>query len=236
MLQKILLSLSCVLLLQTAFAQKKWFSFYTDSAALVKKGTSISQQFMKDVRALKPDLAMQPKVILHTTPYLIYYDLKEQRVNLPLWNQMPKELVSFFTEMAGTEQKGRQMFALFFNGFYLPHELGHGFQHLVAKAKLGYEGEYFANTVAVLWWRKHHQKKQLKQCYELAKNIMTKLTNPVPAGQTMQQYYSENYEKASENPYVYGYMQFGQLVQIYKDKSLPDFDTFIQNYLKVQKL
>lgn len=235
MLKKILLSLSCVLLLQTAFAQKKWFSLYTDSAALLNKGTSITQQFVKDVQNLKPGLALQPKVILHTTPYLIFYDPPVQTVNLPLWKQLPKELVQFFTEMAGTEQEGRQTFALFFNGFYLPHELGHGFQELVAKTQLGYEGEYFANTVAVLWWRKHHQEKQLQQCYELAKHMMTKLSNPVPAGQTMQQYYSENYEQASQNPYVYGYMQFGQMVQIYEDKSLPDFDTFIRNYLKEQK-
>lgn len=29
-------------------------------------------------------------------------------------------------------------------------------------------------------------------------------------------------------PYVYGYMQFKQFIEIYEDKNLPDFDTFIK--------
>lgn len=38
MLKKILLLLVCVCTLHTAFAQKKWFSLYADSAKLLKDG------------------------------------------------------------------------------------------------------------------------------------------------------------------------------------------------------
>lgn len=58
-----------------------------------------------------------------------------------------------------------------------------------------------------------------------------KLPNPIPEGMTIQEYFSKNYEKASENPYVYGYMQFKQFILIYEDKNLSNFDSFVQSYL-----
>lgn len=30
----------------------------------------------------------------------------------------------------------------------------------------------------------------------------------------------------------YGYMQFKQFMLIYEDKNLPDFDTFVTNYIR----
>jgi hypothetical protein len=61
--------------------------------------------------------------------------------------------------------------------------------------------------------------------------MWSKLPNPVPANMSEEEYFTKNYEQASQNPYIYGYMQFRQFMQIYEDKSLPDFDVFIKNYL-----
>jgi hypothetical protein len=138
----------------------------------------------------------------------------------------------FFYEVAGGEAEGKNAFGLFFNGFYLPHELGHALQDIVEKGSVtSYNNEYFANTVAILWWRKAGKEKELKSCYEAAKKMWTKLPNPVPAGEAEDAYFTKNYEVASQNPYTYGYMQFKQFIQLYEDKTLPDFDTFIKNYL-----
>ena len=62
--------------------------------------------------------------------------------------------------------------------------------------------------------------------------MFLKLPNPVPKGSTIEEYFSKNYEEASANPYVYGYMQFKQFIEIYEDKNLPDFDTFIKQQSK----
>ena len=67
---------------------------------------------------------------------------------------------------------------------------------------------------------------------KLPKKIFAQLPNPVPEGSTIEEYFSKNYEEASSNPYVYGYMQFKQFIEIYEDKNLPDFDTFIQQQTK----
>lgn len=213
-------------------AQAKWFTPYTDSIALVKDGNIVSEKFIKDVRKIKPNINFDVKTILHTTPYLIYYDGKEKTANLPLWSQVIQEQQQFFYEVAGSELEGKKAFGYFFNGFYLPHELGHALQEIIEGNLNGsYENEYFANTVAILWWKKNGREKELKECYESAKIMWGKLPNPIPEGMTIQEYFSKNYEKASENPYVYGYMQFKQFILIYEDKKLPNFDNFIQSYL-----
>jgi hypothetical protein len=234
-MKKIALLLGCTIIMKVAFPQQNWFTLYTDSNALVKDACEVSALFMHDIQQLDPSVAMDVKTILNTTPYLIYYmnNGKEKTANLPLWAQVIPQQQSFFYEVAGGEVAGKNAFGLFFNGFYLPHELGHAFQDIVLKESgVSYQNEYFANTVAILWWRKHGRQQELKNCYEAAKAIWSKLPNPVPAGATPEVYFTENYEQASQNPYTYGYMQFKQFIQVYEDESLPDFDTFIKQLLK----
>jgi hypothetical protein len=219
--------LSLLFIVQITTAQKKWFTTYSDSIKLVKDAQIITKSFTNDIKKNKPDLTFNIKTVLHTTPYLIYF--YKDAANIPLWQQVIPEQKKFFAEIAGNEEEGKRFFGLFFNGFYLPHELGHAYEFVLKGETIGsYEGEYFANTVAMLWWKKHHRTKELKQCYEAAKKMWAKLPNPVPAGTTIEAYFSKNYEEASANPYIYGYMQFKQFIEIYEDQNLPDFDTFIK--------
>jgi hypothetical protein len=53
----------------------------------------------------------------------------------------------------------------------------------------------------------------------------------VPKNMSEEEYFTKNYEEASSNPYTYGYMQFKQFIQIYEDKNLPEFDSFIKKYI-----
>ena len=222
---------SLLLSIQIATAQKKWFTTYSDSIALVKDAIAITKSFTKDIKKCNKNVAYNIKTVLHTTSYLIYF--YKDAANIPLWEQVIPEQKQFFYEIAGSEAEGKKFFGLFFNGFYLPHELGHAYEYAVKGETIGsYKGEYFANTVAILWWKKHHREKELKECYEAAKKMWAKLPNPVPEGSTIEEYFSKNYEEASANPYVYGYMQFKQFIEIYEDKNLPDFDTFIKQQSK----
>ena len=228
--------ISCSLLLlclQTVKAQKKWFTIYQDSVALVKEATKISEKFKKDVYNFKKDDKFTTTTILNTTPYLIFFDGKNQ-VNIPLWSQVLPELKAFTKEVTGSEEEGKRMFGLFFNGFYLIHEYGHAYQETYdyKNSKVSYQNEHLANTIAMLYWRKIGKKKELKQCYELAKTMFAKLPNPVPDGMTKEEYFTKNYEEATQNPFVYAYMQFGQFIEIYEDQSLPSFNEFMKSKFK----
>lgn len=52
---------------------------------------------------------------------------------------------------------------------------------------------------------------------------------------TIEEYFLKNYEKASEDPYTYGYMQFKQFIEIYEDETLPGFNAFVEKYLQKNK-
>lgn len=258
----------------TAFAQERndllnrnakpnrppFFRTYTDSAALVHDANRITADFVTRVNAIHPLIDSAPRAILNTKPFLIFYSPKANLVNLPLWDQVIPEQKQFFYKLAGDESKGRRLFGLFFNGFYLPHELGHALQRFArmrendkesasqagpaaaspaagpaagpaaAKPDL-YHGEYFANTIGILYWRATGRTKELRQCYRYAKKMVAQLPNPVPNGKDPVQYFNDNYEALGRDPNLYGYFQFAQFVRIYEDSSLPDFNGFVRNFL-----
>lgn len=216
---------------QITFSQKPWFQFYTDSVSISTDANEIARLFGNDVQTIYPVLKYNPVVRLKTTPLLIFYGI--DRVSYyPLWNELDETLQKWFYEIGGNETEGKKIFALFFNGFYLPHELSHGFEEAMNNLNQSYQNEYFANTAAILWWKKHGYHNELLECYNYSKKILAQTPNPVPDGQTMEEFFTKNYFAILEsgNPYIYGYMQFNQFVKIYEDTSLPDFDEFLKSY------
>lgn len=230
-MQKTILTLLLIGSFYVSNAQSNWFKLYTDSAVLINDATTIRNAFLKKVNQPLP---AAPTVILNTTPYLIFFFSKDSTVNIPIWSQVITQQQKFFNELAGSEEEGKKMFGLFFNGFYLTHELGH---YLCSAAKTfgkdAYNEEYKANTVAMLYWLETKQEKQLDQCYAYAKKAMTKLTNPIPAGENTRDYFTKHYEEMTSDPYKYGYMQFAQFIEIYESKkSLPSFNQYVASIIK----
>ena len=212
-------------------AQSKWFSVYNDSAALVTDAHKIVTDMTAQIKAARPLVPFgQNKAIKNTTPYLIYVDLEVGTVNLPFWEEVIPPQKQFFAEVSGGEKQGKDVFGLFFNGFYLAHELGHSFSYSAGKNfDNSYDSEYDANVIAILFW-KQHEKSKLKKCYKYALKMLKTLKNPVPENENYKEYITKHYEELSSDPYKYGYIQFSQFVEIYRNKTLPDFDTYIKNY------
>ncbi|RYE29062.1 MAG: hypothetical protein EOP48_32915 [Sphingobacteriales bacterium] len=220
----------------TSFAQETWFSKYSDSAKLVQDANSLITEFVSKVNTISPVLDSQPLAILNTKPYLIFYSPKSNRINLPIWYQVGAEQKKFFAELAGGESKGEEMFGYFFNGFYLPHELGHTLQHASKRTDPNlYQNEYVANTISILYWRDVKRFQELKRCYEFAKNVVKNLPSPVPQGIDPIKYFNENYSELGADPYKYGYYQFAQFIEIYEDKSLKPFAEFVTEFLSGEK-
>lgn len=217
------------------FAQKKWFTVYADSASLINDARMITTTFIMDIKNINPDLDYDIQTHINTTPYLIYYHNKT--ANLSLWDQLPLEFKDFFFKITDNAEEAKKTFGLFFNGFYLPHELGHGLQHLVeGTLEKSYTGEHFANKVSMLWWKKQGWENELKQCYELAKKILSKLPVPVIGDKTSEEYLKENYGKVVQDPFIYGFFQMNSIIDVYEDTTLPDFDTFIRDYLDKKRI
>ena len=216
----------------TCFSQKIFFRVYNDSVSLVQDANHIVQNFTKDINAIKPIFSTNPEAVLNTQPSLIFYSSEQNRINLPIWEQVMSEQKEFFFELGGGQENGKEIFGLFFNGFFLPHELGHALQEAAnSKENNLYQNEYFANIVAILYWRNENRNEELQHCYTYAKKMMAQLPNPVPDGEDPIEYFNNNYDQLGANPYKYGYYQFAQIVEIFEDKTLPNFEEYIRNYL-----
>ena len=205
---------------------------YTDSVSLVNDANEIVTDFTDKVNAISPVFTSKTEAILNTKPFLIFYSPKANKINLPMWDQVIPAQKEFFYKLGGTEAKGKEMFGLFFNGFFLPHEMGHALQNAANKRKGDlYQNEYFANTVAILYWKRANRTEELRKCYEYAKQMVRQLPNPVPEGEDPIKYFNEHYAELGADPYKYGYYQFAQFTKIYEDKTLEGFDQFIEDFL-----
>lgn len=230
---KVLLFSFCILLHVTLFSQQSLFQTYKDSALLVQDANRQISQFTERVNKIKRVMTNQPTAILNTKPYLIFYASRANLVNLPLWDQVMTAQKAFFTQLSGSESKGKEVFGLFFNGFYLPHELGHALQTAVQKRDSSlYANEYFANQVAILYWRSVNRTKALEQCYQYARQFASQLKSPVPPGEDEEAYFNSHYNELGADPFKYAYFQFNQFIRIYEDETLGNFDDFIKTYLK----
>lgn len=222
-----------VCLCKLSFAQtNKWFSTYSDSTALVTDANKIIRQMAERIYSKNSNIDLgKNSAIKNTTPNLIFINYKKNTVNLPFWTEVIVPQKKFFAEVAGGENEGKEVFGLFFNGFYLAHELGHSFfANAGKKFDNAYDSEYEANTLAILYWRAIGESENLKKCYDYAQKMLKTLKNPVPENEDYKKYITENYGKLASDPYKYGYIQFSQFVEIYENKKLPDFDTYIKNY------
>ncbi len=221
-----------ILVTAPTFAQEELFQLHTDSAQWVNTANRFVQSFTENIRKVKPDFHLTSKAILNTQLGLIFYNNQDNTINLPLWQQVVEPQKQFFYQLAGSEDEGRKVFGLLFNGFYLPHELGHAIQYAAGKHTSNeYDNEYFANTIAVLYWRKTGKQKELEECYQYAKKYLQQLPDPIPAGKDQKEYFTAHYHELAQDPYKYGYFQFSQFVKIYEDKTLPGFDHFLKMYL-----
>jgi hypothetical protein len=234
-MKKILVSIVIIMVVNTVFAQENWFTTYSDSKTFMNDANRIKDQFVADIKDIQPDSKLNLHLVLNTTPSFIF--IYRDTVHLSLWEELIPEQKHYLSLISGGEEEGKEVFGLFFNGFYLPHELAHGFQFSVEKKSdlREYDMEFYANTVAMLWWKKQHREAELERCYNFAKTMMKDYPDPFPAGVDWKDYFSENYDRIINDmelfSRIYPYVQFTQFIEIYEDKNLPEFDTYIKNYL-----
>lgn len=211
-------------------AQDKWFETHSDTTLLVNNSNKIVREFALKIQAARPGIEIDAKAIKNTDLTLISYDPENNTINLPFWGEVIPQQKAFFTKLAGGTEDGKKVFGLLFNGFYLAHELGHA---VASKSGIQfdneYDSEYFANEIAISYWKKTGKKKQLKICYKYVKKMLSYLKNPVPENENHKEYFTKHYHELGPDPYKYGYFQFAQFVEIYENKKLPDFNDLVTN-------
>ena len=147
------------------FAQNEWFEVYGDTLSLNNASEELTKDFQKQISKIDTTISLnRPKTLFN--PMGPFFNSKNNTINLPIWDLAPEMFQGFCTVVMGSEDEGKELFGLFFNGFYVPHELGHALQFATDKRfDNEYDNEYNANIIGLLYWKNKGKKAELEKCY-----------------------------------------------------------------------
>jgi quinol monooxygenase YgiN len=215
-------------------AQDVLFQLYRDSASLARDATPIVADFNNRVKRIRPELAFNVGFLVYTTPGMVYYAPKSKNVVTSLYHELPEEHKTFFNTYSDNEEDAKQFFAIFFNGFYIAHELGHGLVSAFefSDPKAMYWEEFEANLIAMNYWSSVGKTAELEKCYQFAKAFLAKVPDPVPNdAEDRIAWFNENYWELGPQPEKYGYFQLSQFVDIYENHNRIHIDEYLEIYI-----
>lgn len=217
-----------------ASAQNKYFEIYTDSAALKNQNDALIRDVETRIKSIEPSFSFKELTTEIPNRFMPgQYRSKTNKIYLNTWQIGGPPMQGFLNEVGGNTANGNALAAMFFYGFFLPHEIGHAFQHHTNSTPTNnFDAEYLASELAVTYWRSKGKQKELQQCYEMAKNVLKRLKNPIPENVDTKQYMTEHYNELLQDPYKYGYIQFSQIIKILEDQSLPNFEIYVKKYVQ----
>lgn len=210
------------------------FKLYTDSALLVREATPMISDFNNRVNRIRPELAFNVGFVVYTTPAMVYYAPKSKNVVTSLYHELPEEHKTFFNTYSDNKEDAKQFFAVFFNGFYIAHELGHGLvaAYDLSDPKAMYFEELEANLIAMNYWSSVGKTAELEKCYRFAKAFLAKVPDPVPeSAENRIAWFNEHYWELGPQPEKYGYFQFSQFVDIYENHDRVHIDEYLGTYI-----
>ena len=220
-----------ILIYNTSFAQNQWFETYEDTISLNKASEKLTMDFEKKISKIDNSISLNnPKTRFNGMGP--FFNPANNTLNLPIWDLAPEMFRAFCNTVMENEKDGKELFGLFFNGFYVPHELGHALQHAADKNfDNKYNTEYSANIIAMLYWKSKGKTTQLKKCYQYATKALRNIPNPVPEGENEEIYFTNHYQELAKDPMKYSYFQFRQYIIAYNESEKLNFDTYIKSYL-----
>lgn len=232
---KTIFFVSLISVSQLLVAQNKWFEIYDNPKVFHQNMENLITDFENQIQNIDPSLSLNhlQVEIKDDLPYG-FYSPPENKIYLPLWKTSPQWTKDLVLQILGSEAEEKKLAGLFYNGFFMPHEIAHSFQFTTNTRKDNeFDNEKIANEIALLYWRKMGYHKELEACHTMMKKMLANLDNPFPPEvKDQKKYFTENYQAFVENMPKYMYVQSSQLVSVFEDTTLPDFDTYIAEILQ----
>lgn len=174
--------------------------------------TSIVERFVTRANACGAKLPYTPGVVVDSHPTLISFYFEDKSVHASRWSEMPPEIQGMLSMWAakgklGLDAKGQ--FGEVFNSLLVPHELGHFASDFNGRSKgqSFWDGEVYANRVAIAFWRAEIGDKALAARLDNYNRFLDELPNPVPAGKEPRAWFEANYEALGNDAQAYGWYQ-----------------------------
>lgn len=172
----------------------------------------IVTRFVERMKACGRTPAYVPGIVVDSRPTLISFYFGDRSIHASRWAEMPAEVQGLLAGWAAKGTMGlspEQQFAEVFNSLLVPHELGHfaGSLNGREKGQSFWDGEVYANRVAVAFWKGEPGAERLTQRLENYNAFLDALPNPVPSGDQPRAWFEKNYEKLGNDPAAYGWYQ-----------------------------
>jgi hypothetical protein len=172
---------------------------------------SIVTAYVEAVARTLGEPATSPTIDVRNTPYLAYFDPRALKIVLPYWPPEKESTRTFFFELAdGDEAWAEAFFAELFDWFLVAHEMTHWLQTELGLSLDHFTAEAMANDVAVAFHMENAQgEERLLQLDAMLVRALDHLTNPKPDGMETASYFNAFYMVLTQDPWKYGYYQFG---------------------------
>lgn len=170
-----------------------------------------------------------PSLRVLNTPNLIFIEFDENRVTVPDWKGIPPEMQNFF-HMIAKDNDGEKLFINSFNAFFVAHEMAHWLQNRIGffSNNSFYVNEQHANRLTVEFLSSHENGRALlKRMRKECDSVLSALSDPTPADQTPEKYFSENYQMLGQDPSKYGYYQFYFVKKAIDEESQHTYESLV---------
>jgi hypothetical protein len=200
--------------------------------AVMKQLTDLRDSFINQLKAegFQPSLT-PPKIVLDNPPSFGRYEDDENILHIAVWSALKPDQQARFERLAaaiGSQQTGEQQFEESIHHWVFVHELSHWWQ--ACQHKIGddhYAVEYGANRIAAAYWRLKDPALMERTEKRMA-GVQSVLTSPVPAGQTENKFFNENYAAlAPTRDYIW--FQYSMVLKAQAEKPLPTLKQALQN-------
>jgi hypothetical protein len=167
-----------------------------------------------------------PKIVLTDKSSFGSYEPETNILQTPTWQQLSADERAVFIQMAGPGAGNEAAQAAFEQGIHhwvFIHEMGHWWQACTQANhnRMPYQVEYDADRIAAAYWR--HSDPTLAAKFATGfQRFVDAVPSPVPAGQTPESYFNENYEKLTGTP-GYTWFQAQMIVTANSEKPVPTF-------------
>jgi hypothetical protein len=201
--------------------------------ALHARLNALRDSFVDAIKAsgFKPSID-PPQIALDNPPSFGRYDDGSNLLHIAAWSELGPDGEARFARLKAVLHDPRSPEEIFddsVNHWIVVHELGHWWQacqHKEEKASGRYALEYGANRIAAAYWRMKDPA-YMQQRAEHSRTLYNLVPNPIPADQSKQKYFDENFARLVGTP-AYTWFQAGMVVDVSAENPLPTFKQALQ--------
>lgn len=196
-------------------------------AAARAQAIQARDQFIARVHAAGDTCSITaPTIVIEDVPSYGQYDPKTNTLRTADWALLRPEEKAFFLQLAGPgkpESDAHDLFDTASHKWIFIHELGHWWQACAGgnAKRTNYQVEYGANRISLAYWREV-EPGVADTMRPIFQGVLDHMPSPVPAGQSVEQYFNDNYQTLGPSA-AYPWFMSRMNINAYEEKPAPDF-------------